>query len=180
MKNKVQILREEKNLTQSELAEKSGLSLRTIQRIEAGNTPKGFTLKALAKALEAEPEILFRNGNDNPAISRAKIINISSLSFLLLPFGNIIIPAILTYRTKYKQTKALGKSIIGVQIIWTSVTCILMILSPFLQTQFSLKIPLFIAFLVVLFGINVFVILKNGISLNQSQELAIKLKNNIL
>jgi transcriptional regulator with XRE-family HTH domain len=37
-------IREQKHLTQSELAEKSGLSLRTIQRIEAGNTPKGFTL----------------------------------------------------------------------------------------------------------------------------------------
>ncbi|MEQ6118238.1 helix-turn-helix transcriptional regulator [Reichenbachiella sp. MALMAid0571] len=106
--NKVQILREEKNLTQSELAEKSGLSLRTIQRIEAGNIPKGFTLKSLAKALETEPEILFQNENQNSEISRAKIINISSLSFLLLPFGNIIIPAILTYRTKNKQTKALG------------------------------------------------------------------------
>ena len=31
--NKVKILREQKNLTQSELAEKSGVSLRTIQRI---------------------------------------------------------------------------------------------------------------------------------------------------
>ncbi len=48
MKSIAQHLREEKNLTQTELAEKSGLSLRTIQRIEAGNVPKGYTLKALA------------------------------------------------------------------------------------------------------------------------------------
>ena len=48
MKSIVQHLREEKNLTQTELAEKSGLSLRTIQRTEAGNVPKGYTLKALA------------------------------------------------------------------------------------------------------------------------------------
>ncbi|WP_420828330.1 helix-turn-helix transcriptional regulator [Flavobacterium potami] len=41
MKNKVKILREEKNMTQNELAEKSGLSLRTIQRIEVGNILKG-------------------------------------------------------------------------------------------------------------------------------------------
>lgn len=51
MKNKIQLLREENRLTQKELAEKAGLSLRTIQRIEAGNIPKGFTLKALAESL---------------------------------------------------------------------------------------------------------------------------------
>lgn len=52
MKNKIQLLREENRLTQKELAEKAGLSLRTIQRIEAGNIPKGFTLKALAESLD--------------------------------------------------------------------------------------------------------------------------------
>lgn len=51
-------MREEQNLTQTELAEKSGVSLRTVQRIEAGNIPKGFTLKALAGALEVDPEDL--------------------------------------------------------------------------------------------------------------------------
>ena len=54
----VQHLREEKNLTQTELAEKSGLSLRTIQRIEAGNVPKGYTLKALAIFLKQNQKSL--------------------------------------------------------------------------------------------------------------------------
>ena len=54
MKSIVQQLREERNLTQTELAKKSGLSLRTIQRIEAGNIPKGFTLNALAIVFETE------------------------------------------------------------------------------------------------------------------------------
>lgn len=57
MKNKIQLLREENRLTQKELAEKAGLSLRTIQRIEAGNTPKGFTLKALAESLNTTLKI---------------------------------------------------------------------------------------------------------------------------
>ena len=59
MQSNLKILREQKNLTQSELAEKSGLSLRTIQRIEAGNPPKGFTLKAITEALDIQPENLF-------------------------------------------------------------------------------------------------------------------------
>jgi len=41
-------------MTQSELAEKSGLSLRTVQRIEGGNIPKGFTLKSIAGNLETK------------------------------------------------------------------------------------------------------------------------------
>ncbi|GAB3333050.1 hypothetical protein GCM10027429_13170 [Marivirga atlantica] len=180
MKNEVQQLREEQNLTQAELAAKSGVSLRTIQRIEAGYRPKGFTLRAIAKALEVKPDVLVQNNSLDSEIDRAKIINISSLSFLLLPFGNIIIPAILTSRTKNKRAKALGKSVLSIQIVWTCITCILMIVSPFLQVQLSLKIPLFMVFLVVLICINAIIILKNGYSLNQHQELAIKLKNSIL
>ena len=62
MKTKVQNLREERNLTQAELAEKSGLSLRTIQRIEAGTEPKGYTLKTLASSLNvSESELLIPN-----------------------------------------------------------------------------------------------------------------------
>ena len=58
-------IRELKNLTQEELAEKSGLSVRTIQRIEAGVQPKGYTLKVLALSLDVPerdlriPEIQF-------------------------------------------------------------------------------------------------------------------------
>ncbi|CAM3610586.1 helix-turn-helix transcriptional regulator [Flavobacterium chungbukense] len=76
MKNKVKFLREEKNMTQNELAEKSGLSLRTIQRIEAGNILKGFTLKSIAQTLETEPEKLFE-ATDFFDLERAKIINLS-------------------------------------------------------------------------------------------------------
>ena len=79
MQTKVKNLRESKNLTQTELAEKSGLSLRTIQRIESGNIPKGFTLKAIAKTLEIEPENLFPK-EENISIDRAKLINFSALA----------------------------------------------------------------------------------------------------
>ena len=49
----VKILRKEKGFSQEELAKLSGLSLRTIQRIEKGETtPTGETLKRLSNALE--------------------------------------------------------------------------------------------------------------------------------
>ncbi|GAA6772473.1 helix-turn-helix domain-containing protein [Flavobacterium sp. CGRL2] len=115
MKNKVKILREEKNMTQNELAEKSGLSLRTIQRIEAGNILKGFTLKTIAQSLETEPENLIAT-KENSEIERAKLINLSALSGFIIPFGSIIFPLILTYKTKDFKNRELGKQIISIQI----------------------------------------------------------------
>lgn len=177
---KIRNLREAKNLTQTELAEKSGLSLRTIQRIEAGNIPKGFTLKAVAKALEIEPENLFNADEENPNIDRAKLINLSALSGLIIPFGGIIFPAILTYKTTDFNNRELGKSIVCIQIILALAISVLMIISPFIQKLFSIKFPLFIVPLILFIIIKLVIIIKNGISLNKSQNLRIKLKNNFL
>lgn len=132
MQSKVKLVREQKNLTQTELAEKSGLSLRTIQRIESGQSLKGFTLKAIAKTLETEPENLFSK-EENISIDRAKLINLSALAGLIIPFGGIIFPAILTYRTQDSVNRELGKSVIGVQIILAFVISVFLILSPFIQ-----------------------------------------------
>lgn len=179
MKNKVKFLREEKNMTQNELAEKSGLSLRTIQRIEAGNILKGFTLKTLAETLETNPEnLIFKK--ESIQIERAKLINLSVLSGLIIPFGSIIFPLILTYKTKDETNKELGKQIASVQIVLSLVISLLMILSPFIQKIFTLKFPLFIIPLIAFLSLKLLIVILNGISLNQKQELAIKLKNNFL
>lgn len=180
MKNKVKILREQKNLTQTELAEKSGLSLRTVQRIESGSPLKGFTLNAIAKTLDSEPQHLFLDPEENAAIDRAKLINLSALSGLIVPYGGVIFPMILTYRTKDQKNRELGKGILGVQIVLAAVLSILMIASPFVQHAFSIKFPLFLIVLIVFLGAKLLVILKNGISLNQKHELSIKLKINFL
>lgn len=50
--------REKLNLTQEELADKSGVSVRTIQRIEAGSKPKGHSLNVLAQALNVSKDHL--------------------------------------------------------------------------------------------------------------------------
>lgn len=55
----VKKLRAGKGLSQQELAKKAGLSLRTVQRVENGETkPTGETLKRIANALEISPEEL--------------------------------------------------------------------------------------------------------------------------
>lgn len=180
MKTMVRQLREEKKLTQSELAEKSGLSLRTIQRIEAGNIPKGFTLKTLAKSLETEPEKLFLKDEEDINTDRAKLINLSALSGLIIPFGGIIFPLILTLKTKDKKNKELGKNILSVQIILALVVSVSMIVSPFIQKMLSVEFPVFIIPLLLFIILKLFIIIKNGISLNRKNELSIKLKINFI
>ena len=180
MHSKVKLLREQKNLTQTELAEKSGLSLRTIQRIESGQSLKGFTLKAIAQTLETEPENLFSQEEKDIQIDRAKLINFSALAGLIIPFGGIIFPAILTYRTQDSVNRELGKSVIGVQIILAFVISVLLILTPFIQHWFSIQFPLFLVPLMAFIILKLWIVIKNGISLNQTNQLSIKLKNNFL
>lgn len=180
MKNKVKILREQKNLTQAELAENSGLSLRTIQRIESGSVMKGFTLKAVAKALHSEPEELFFSEEKSMNVDRAKLINFSALCGLIIPFGGVIFPLILTLKTKDDTNKMLGKEIVSFQIVLAVFTSVLLIVTPFVQKFLSIKFPLFIVVLVLFISIKLLVILKNGVSLGKNGSLVIRLKNSIL
>lgn len=184
MKNKVAIYRQKLQLTQSELAEKSGISLRTIQRIESGGPLKGFTLKNLALSLNVVPEDLITTSKaeapEDWSLDRAKLINITALSFIVLPFGNIIFPSILTYRNSGTETKRIGREIIGFQIVWTVVNSFLLIISPFIQKLLATKVPIILIVLLVSLLANAYIIIRNSIELNKNQRLYISLKNNIL
>lgn len=179
MKTKVQNLREERNLTQAELAEKSGLSLRTIQRIEAGNVPKGFTLKALALAFDTIPENLFFK-EEIVSVESAKLINRSALLGIIIPFSGIIFPLILTNKTHDPLNKQFGKSIVSVQILLTAALSLALISSPFLQKNFSLHFSLTIISLIVFLCLKITVVIFNGVSLNKNNRLCKFLNINYL
>jgi len=52
---KILTLRQEKGLTQEELVERCHVSVRTIQRIEAGEvTPRNYTVKSILNALDCD------------------------------------------------------------------------------------------------------------------------------
>lgn len=61
MKMRIKEIREEKNMTQEELENKSGISRQTISAIENGKTTnvKSGTLIALAEALETTLDDIF-------------------------------------------------------------------------------------------------------------------------
>ena len=178
--NKILFYRLKENFTQSELSEKSGLSLRTIQRIESGNIPKNHTLKAIAKVFEIDVEKLIENqefkANENATSVTVsiKFLNISTLLFLIIPFGNLIFPILIWHKNR-KQTlvSEIGLQVINIQILWTLILSLLLLICPFFQKILSLKFSLLLAVFIVLAIINVCIILKNTISLNKSLKLTI-------
>jgi len=176
--NNVKYWREKNNLTQNELAEKSGLSLRTIQRIEAGSPLKGFSLNSIAKALETNPEKLLIK--ETQSIERAQLINLSVLLGLIIPFGGVIFPLVLTSKTKDAYNKRIGKSIVEIQIIVTVLLSILLIVCPFLQKEFNIKKPLFLYVLITFLIVKLLIVILNGVSLNKNNKIAIALKTNFL
>lgn len=123
-------LRNQKGMSQEVLADESGLSLRTIQRIENGETnPTGDSLKRLSNALNLNPDELI-----DWSIKEDKryltFLNLSTLTFLFFPMLGILVPFILwtSRKGKIKNINKLGKNLINFEITWT----ILLFFIPFL------------------------------------------------
>lgn len=189
--SKLKSIRELKNLTQEELSEKSGVSVRTIQRIESGKEPKGYTLRVLAKALEVEEyKLLYKESEREKSesveekeeskeavlinYSSLKLINLSSIPFIIIPPLNILVPLVLMLSMKQKNT--IAKQLISVQILWTIIAPIIFMLSIFLKL--GNKFTLIIMILIVLS--NVFIVLRNAIEIDRSKKLRYRLNFSLI
>ncbi|GAA3567794.1 helix-turn-helix domain-containing protein [Snuella lapsa] len=122
---RVKELRTRKGFSQEILAEISGLSLRTIQRIENNETvPRGDTLKRLATALNTSPDEIvdWKIQEDQGYLT---LMSASGLGFLFFPLLGIIIPLTLWIlkKDKLKGVNELGKSILNFQISWVLLLC---------------------------------------------------------
>lgn len=177
--NNVKYWREKNRMTQHELAEKSGISLRTIQRIEAGSSLKGYTLKAIADTFNTTPESLCTS-TDETDVERSKRINLSALLGLVIPFGGILFPLFLTAKTADLPNKQLGKKITEIQIILTIILSITLIGIPFIQKEYQITKPVFIYVLILILILKVVIVIVNGICLNTKKKLAIQLKSSFL
>ena len=60
-KSKIAEIRKQKSLTQENLAEKSYVTVRTIQRMEAGEEVSSETLKSVSNALDVTVNELFES-----------------------------------------------------------------------------------------------------------------------
>lgn len=195
-------IREERNLTQEELAEKSGISVRTIQRIEAGTEPKGYTLKTLASTLEIsekdllipnvlveeikinEPVLLNKFETEEPLSTTQevelfnstmmKIINLSSLPFAWFPIANFLPPLLIMIFTKEKSQ--IAKQIISLQIFLAIISPIIFLIVAFLKLGSA-------SVMITMVGLtlaNVFIILRNAYEIDKRQSLRYSLNFNII
>tara|TARA_R110000744_G_C19178915_1_gene542509 strand:+ start:27 stop:632 length:606 start_codon:yes stop_codon:yes gene_type:complete len=118
---RVKELRKRNGLSQEELTENSGLSLRTIQRIENGETqPTGDTLKRIAKALNVTPnELVDWTIMEDKGFLKA--LNLSALTFLFFPILGILVPLIMwiSKKDKLKDLNKIGRDVINFEITWT-------------------------------------------------------------
>ena len=84
--------RTQKGYSQEYLADSANISIRTLQRIEAGQTePRGHTLTSLAKALDmAIEDLMDFTKTDNNGILHA--INLSALAYWVFPWETLCYP----------------------------------------------------------------------------------------
>ena len=173
-------IREEKHLTQEELAEQSGLSIRTIQRIEAGQKPKGHTAKILAKTLDLDLSSLNKTEKPKESVnySLVKRINLSSAIFCFIPLLNIILPWILSRH--YKQNNRLTKDIISLQILWSIISILIFFIAGFLKLTFDLHHQTTLWVAVILILINLVMILVNSANIDRHKKLYFKLRYSLI
>lgn len=115
--------RRQKGMSQEQLAALSGVSARTIQRIEKGMVvAHPATLKLLADCLQVEPELLLGKGPDMAATaSTNKLVPLFhglALLGLFFPILNIILPGFLWLLKKDEQPEydRQGKQVLNFQL----------------------------------------------------------------
>lgn len=175
MNNILKKHREKLGSTQADLAKKTGLSLRTIQRLENRNeVPKGHTLTVLSIAFDLEPVAFQRefkklNLAKNSDTLSIKFINLSALACLGIPFGNIILPFIIWNKKRgSKVVDEAGRKIINFQILWSIILCLLLSISPFVNEYFLPSVSLIIVVLALAFLLNFIVIGFTAVSINRN------------
>ncbi|MCD2259516.1 helix-turn-helix domain-containing protein [Psychroserpens luteolus] len=168
-------LRNQKGMSQEFLAEESGLSLRTVQRIENGESnPTGESLKRLSDALNVNLDELIDWAiiEDNKYLN---YLNLSALTFLFFPLLGILIPFILwtSKKGKIKNINTLGKDLINFEITWT----ILLFFTPLVAFIISkiglakhITLSTFFIIIGLLYAINLISILLNTIRISNEKD----------
>ena len=171
----IKAIREQKHLTQEELAEQSGLSVRTIQRIEAGQEPKGHTAKVLADILDLDVSSLSKSNKTTDSInySLVKWINLSSAFVCFIPLLNIVLPLILD--RLYKQNNHLTKGIISLQILWSIVSILAVAVAGILKLTFDLNHRTQLWVFISLITLNLIMILVNSANIDKNKTFYFKL-----
>lgn len=171
-------LRKSKGMSQEALAEASGLSLRAVQRIEAGETsPRPHSLRVIEQALGLQVGELagrlttISASAADPALPTLSIVNFSALSGLIIPLANVFVPILLARRHGNLKEALSYKKIISFQAIWSLATALAVVFTPLLLKLFTQTVafgkappPALLAYGVMVL-LNVFFTLKTAFQL---------------
>lgn len=144
---KIVTARKKKGLTQEQLADLTHITVRTIQRIESGeSTPRPYTLQAIATALAIPFEDLVATGDQKsetpaPVIQSSaneedskhflQMLCLSCFTYLVIPFVHFLVPRYLLKKSNEQNPKvvAFARRVIRGQLFWKSALWLLMLLT---------------------------------------------------
>ena len=119
---KIVHFRKLKGITQETLAELTGLNVRTVQRIEAGEVdPRLYTLKSIADALQVNIEELLPDPTQHE-LNQLVVLHITPIGFFLFPvIGNVLLPFIfwMLKREEINGVNKHGKDILNGQLTYS-------------------------------------------------------------
>lgn len=172
---RIKELRNQKGMSQEFLAEESGLSLRTVQRVENGESnPTSESIKRLSNALNVNPDELI-----DWAMKENKkyltFLNLSALTFLFFPLLGILVPFILwtSNKGKIKNINKIGKDLINFEITWTIILFFIPILWFIISKIGFIEHINFSTFFIVLgllYFVNLISILINTFRISNEKE----------
>lgn len=138
LSQKIVTARKTKGLTQEQLADSANVTVRTIQRIESGESiPRSYTLKTIATVLDTSFEELAANTESSTTVAAdslnlptasgnedgkhfLQILCLSCFSYIVIPFIHFLVPAWLLKRSKPQNPTiiAFARKVIIVQVYW--------------------------------------------------------------
>jgi transcriptional regulator with XRE-family HTH domain len=182
---KIATARHALGLTQEELANRANITVRTVQRLETGESvPRTFTIKALASALQMSFEEL--NATSNPATNEHPIATdqadtahflqlccLSCFSFIVIPYVHFLIPHHLLKKEKQlnPSASAFAKQMIRQQIYWVISFHLLLLVTlalNFLISYFNGTFFIYYLWIVLLlYLLNIVIILSRLVKIRQ-------------
>jgi transcriptional regulator with XRE-family HTH domain len=179
--------RSKQGLTQEELATAANVTVRTIQRIESGESvPRKYTLKLIAAAVNIPFEELnsVANTTDQTLVQNTvdrekevdflRLLCLSCFSYLLIPYLHFLIPHFLLKNHKEQNAVTLrfGRKLVKNQIYWVIGTTLIFLLVlgyNFVQAAYFKKLHSvgYVAVFFFTYFLNLGIIAKSFFSINE-------------
>lgn len=171
--------RQKLGYSQEELSHISGVSLRTIQRIEKQSVqPRGYTRRVLAESLQMEHSTLSEDPSSkaSEAMVQTRTLNTLGLLVILLPLISCFIQIMFWKKNQsILKSHPSAKKIVSFQMVWIiilvfSLAAVHVLTYLFTGQSVYGHFPIRLVVYSILLIINVFIILHTAIQLNQNSE----------